>query len=128
MKRSPIKRTEFKRKPAKDRAHKSPRQSANFSEKVKRTVSARAFGCCEVGLPGCTGRLEQYHHRLMRSAGGAGTVSNCCGICGPCHLFVHSHPTWAYRHGLLVRRGRKPFEIGPVARCAPDCTEDHTGQ
>lgn len=126
--RTPLQRTEFKRKPAKDRTRKAPRPGNNFSEKVKRSVKSRSWGTCEVGLPGCTGILEQFHHRLMRSAGGAGTLSNCCGICGPCHTYVHSHPAWSYRHGLLIRRGRKPFEVTAIGRCPPECEEDHVAQ
>lgn len=127
--RTPLKRTEFKRRPAKPREPKPSKPSragVNFTEKVKARVRLRAHGCCEAGLAGCTGAIEQFHHRLMKSQGGKGTLSNALGVCHRCHAAIHANPKWAYLHGLLVRSHHEPHEVKPFAGCGLACRENHT--
>lgn len=74
-----------------------------FSAKVKHEKRRRTAGRCE--FPDCRRQGSQYHHRLMRSQGGLGTLDNCMLLCDEHHGYVHAHPTEAYEHGWLIRSG-----------------------
>lgn len=83
---------------------------------VARAVQARAGGMCEALIPGvCTTRVEQLHHRRMRSQGGRHTVQNLAGICEPCHSWVHSHPLVARENGWIVSAYNTP-DTAPMLR------------
>lgn len=77
------------------------RQRSDFTPGVKRMVRDRSGGYCE--FPGCPRRGEHFHHRLMRSHGGPGTVENCAFLCRDHHGHVHANPAESYANGLLVR-------------------------
>ncbi len=84
-------------------APRSGASKSDFPTSVKKTVTKRSGGWCE--NPGCTRHAHHFHHRLMRSHGGPGTVTNCAHLCSPCHAWVHANPARAYELGLLVRSG-----------------------
>ncbi len=75
---------------------------SDFPPSVKRFVVRRSGGWCE--FPGCTRHAQHFHHRLMRSQGGKGTVENCAHLCIQCHTVVHANPAKSYELGLLIRR------------------------
>lgn len=75
---------------------------SDFPYSVKNAVRKRSGGWCE--YPGCTRHAHHFHHRLMRSQGGKGTVENCAHLCIQCHTFVHANPAKSYELGLLIRR------------------------
>lgn len=67
-------------------------------------IAERAGDWCEAMIPTvCVGPPQQIHHRQMRSQGGEHTVENGIFLCHACHSWVHAHPRWAYRAGLLVK-------------------------
>lgn len=74
--------------------------TSDFAFAVKGKVRKRSGGWCE--FPGCTRHAQHFHHRLMRSQGGAGSVDNCAHLCTGCHSYVHANPRRAYELGLLV--------------------------
>lgn len=136
MKRTPLirktglKRTPFKPQPP--RQHRTPpkpsRSGINFTEKIKAKARLRAGDRCEVGAPGCSGQINQYHHRRMRSQGGVGSLVNCLACCSSCHTRIHQRVEWAYRHGLLVKSWLEPHEVPVVTGCEYPCDEEHRRQ
>lgn len=98
MKRTPLKRTAMKRKPA---------RSGRVPDEVRQAVMLRNGGRCEVGFPGvCTGRAEEFHHRQSRSASrNPHTVGNGCAACHACHDHLTHHSPQAGRDvGAVVSR------------------------
>lgn len=77
------------------------RQKSDFTPGVKDMVRKRSGGYCE--FPGCTKRASHFHHRLMRSHGGPGTVENCAHLCVHHHDHVHANPAESYANGMLIR-------------------------
>ncbi|WP_010120190.1 HNH endonuclease [Corynebacterium nuruki] len=76
---------------------------------VAEAVIDRADGWCEALIPSvCTGAPEQLHHRQLRKQGGEHTTDNLVAICASCHSWIHAHPRWAYRAGLLVKSFNTP--------------------
>ena len=72
---------------------------------VADAVIARSGEKCEARLSeACTGRGQQLHHRLRRSAGGGHTVDNILHVCRPCHDAIHGSPAVSYQLGFLIRR------------------------
>jgi hypothetical protein len=118
----------MKRSPMRQQAANRKKSLVEFGEDVRSTVRRRAFGRCEVKAPGCRDGIHHYHHRLLRSHGGSGTLENCLGVCGPCHATIHANPDWAYRHGLLVRAFNQPDAVNWFNGCGPGCDENHAGQ
>ena len=54
-------------------------------------VDQRAAGHCEARLSErCVGVGQHYHHRKLRSRGGADSAANLVHICHQCHTFIHS--------------------------------------
>lgn len=80
---------------------RAKRQKSDFTPGVKKAVRARSGGWCE--FPGCDRSADHFHHRLMRSHGGPGTVENCAHLCQHHHDHVHANPAESYRNGMLVR-------------------------
>lgn len=79
---------------------RAKRREVEFSSDVRAEIRARAGGCCEV----CRmSKIDHYHHKLMRSHGGKGTVANGLAVCGSCHAIIHTHPYLSYTLGYLVR-------------------------
>lgn len=94
---------------------------------VYEVVMERAAGVCEAMVPGvCTGRAEHWHHRRMRSQGGAHEVVNGLGVCAGCHGFFHAHPAHAYEAGWLVRSVDDPAVV-PVSYRGRWVTLDASG-
>lgn len=89
-------------------------------------VRRRSHGRCELlHHEGCTDVATEMHHRRMRSAGGLDIVDNILHLCHTAHQRrIHAHPKWAYRHGLLLRRGGTDHPP-PILGCDLDCTVDH---
>lgn len=77
------------------------RQKSDFTPGVKDAVRKRSGGWCE--FPGCDRRAEHFHHRLMRSHGGPGTVENCAHLCSHHHHHVHHNVAESYASGMLIR-------------------------
>lgn len=129
---TPLRRTEFKRRltqnpPARARG-RGQRDSVEFSEQTKRKVRIRANDRCEVGLPGCTVYIDQFHHRRMRAAGGKGTFLNALAVCARCHHHIHHNVRWSYHHGMLVRGHRQPVDVPVHAGCTLNCRAEHVVQ
>ena len=100
LKRStkPMKRKRMKR------SRPDPERGVEFSDEVKGHVRRRSGGRCEAHCTkACHGTIQHFHHRLMRSQGGKGTIDNCLGVCRACHDFVHAHPVESYLRGWLIR-------------------------
>lgn len=101
-------------------------QGRDFSQRTKTRAASHAGFRCRLGLPGCRGHIEEFHHRKKRSQGGDGQLENCLPLCGYCHHVIHRvEVDWAYRHGLLVRRNADPARIGAYTACDVDCPVDH---
>lgn len=73
-----------------------------FSPHTKAAIRDRAGDKCEVCREA---RIDHFHHRLMRSHGGMGTMENGLAVCYPCHSKVHLNPYVSYMRGWLVRSG-----------------------
>ena len=81
-------------------------------------VDQRAAGHCEARLSErCVGVGQHYHHRKLRSRGGADSAANLVHICHQCHTFIHSSPgaKRAKDEGWLVASYSDPCEV-PVYR------------
>lgn len=133
--KAPLRRTAFKtttqqlkRVRARESKPSPRRDGVNFTEKVKEKARYRAGFQCEVGGPSCNHRIEQFHHRRMRSQGGVGTLVNCLCVCSPCHTLIHQKTDWSYRHGLLVKSWLEPHEVDVHADCGSGCTRNHLAQ
>lgn len=116
-----MRRTTIKSRP-------TPKPAVEFSETVRRTAMTIAGHRCAARLAGCSVRIEHFHHRRMRSAGGLGDLDNCLPVCARCHRRIHDHPGFAYLHGLLVRRHKDPADIAVISGCGVGCREDHAAQ
>lgn len=83
---------------------------------VRAEVASRSGGLCEIGLEGiCRVKADCFHHRLMRSQGGADTAENLLHLCNPgCHAYVHVNPEESYERGWLLRStdDLTPYVIG----------------
>lgn len=96
MKRSPLKRSPSKRR-------KREADPADFTPEVRRVIERRSGGRCEaVAVAGCRRQADQVHHRLRRSQGGLGTISNGLHVCAPCHTFIHGNPALSRERGWLL--------------------------
>lgn len=125
MRRSPIKRGKpLKRTPLR---YKPKNSGSNFSQQTKQMSAARFHHRCAMSH-GCSGRIETFHHRRLRSSGGQGTVDNALPLCTPAHQQIHANPDWSIRHGLIVRGGREPASVDLFLDCGLECTEDHARQ
>jgi hypothetical protein len=78
-----------------------------FTAAVKQQIRDRAGDVCEI----ChERRLAHFHHRLMRSSGGLGTLANGMGCCHLCHAQLHANPAESYANGWLLHA--KPVNTG----------------
>jgi hypothetical protein len=117
---------------------KRTRVDRSFPEAVRAEVHWRSGGFCER-----CGRalIVEYHHKLRRAQGGMGTLDNCAGLCGPCHVHVHANPAESYEAGWLLHpsfvrcQGCKqplaPIEFGSSGycdQCSRDALDDLYGQ
>lgn len=76
-------------------------------------VDQRASGHCEARISGlCVGSGQHYHHRKLRSRGGADSAANLVHICHQCHTFIHSSAgaVQAKSQGWLVPSYSDPAE------------------
>ena len=79
-------------------------------------VDQRAAGHCEARLSErCVGAGQHYHHRKLRSRGGADSAANLVDICHHCHDWIHAHPKDATERGWMVPSWADPVEV-PVYR------------
>lgn len=111
--RKPLKRTAVRR------ARPGSRAYGDFSSKVRSAVSRRSQGRCEAGIAGvCTGRASQHHHRKLRRFGDH-SAANDLHSCLDCHDYIHGHPAWSRRHGLLLREYDDPEKVPVSYGAAP---------
>lgn len=124
LKRStkPIKRTEIKRKPKKERERVPtevrlyPRKNRGTPdhpdfEYAKDIVKARSGLICEVGVVcGGRGRHENTHHRKLRRHGDH-RPCNLLGVCFMCHDWIHGHPRDAHALGMLCWSWEEPADV-----------------
>jgi hypothetical protein len=105
MKQTPLKRSTKPMKRSAIKQHRpSPDRGVEFSDDVRRLVRRRAGGKCEAHCTkNCTSAIRHFHHRLLRSQGGKGTLDNCLGVCAWCHSWIHDHPLESYMRGWLIR-------------------------
>lgn len=78
-------------------------------------VDQRATGHCEARLSErCVGVGQHYHHRKLRSRGGADSAANLVHICHQCHTFIHSSAgaVQAKSQGWLVPSYSDPTDTG----------------
>jgi hypothetical protein len=72
---------------------------------VREAVRSRSGGRCEVRHPGCTGRLDGYHHRYK--PGRKDTRENLVAVCDSCHTLgadaIHRNIDASIANGLLLR-------------------------
>lgn len=95
------------------------------AEKAAYERCHRRLGC-EAGIVGvCRRRNEHAHHRQMRSQRGPTVDENLAGVCRPCHDFIHAHPNWSYRHGLLVPSWADYLTTEITSAHSLDCELDH---
>lgn len=84
-----------------------------FDADTRELAAARAGLVCEI----CgVNRIEQFHHRRPRGAGGGrapetSSVANCLPLCSADHALVESNRTWAMQCGYLVSQFQKPSEV-----------------
>lgn len=91
VKRSPLRRVSG--------AH---RARTNEWRKVTRQRAESVEYRCEAGIFDlCDGYGAHGHHVVRRSQGGANVIDNCRWVCRACHRYLHDHPAWAERVGLL---------------------------
>lgn len=114
MKRTPLGRTRFQRKPKTVNRLTSVPRPAHDGEfwREQRTILALRSGyrCERCGADLHTTGL-QAHHRRMRSQGGGHDIRNLVALDPACHAWVHAHPTESYLTGFLVRSTRDPYLI-----------------
>lgn len=72
---------------------------------VERTAYLSEIMVCEcnMGETGCTGLAQEIHHRCGRGPY-LNDVSTWMAVCRPCHLFIHSHPSWARDWGYICKK------------------------
>jgi DNA-directed RNA polymerase subunit RPC12/RpoP len=81
-------------------AKRRARQAAYDAAREQRAHETR--GRCELQVAhDCRSRGDQAHHVQPRSRGGSDDVENLRWCCGPCHTWVHHHPTAATERGWL---------------------------
>lgn len=91
-----LKRTPLRRVGMKGKAHRER------MDLLRPTVFARALWRCEARIEDvCLGEAHHAHHVLPRSRGGADTTENLIASCHACHAWIHAHPIFAGRRGLL---------------------------
>jgi hypothetical protein len=84
-----------------------------FDADTRELAASRAGFLCEL----CgVNRIEQFHHRRPRGAGGGrspetSSVSNCLPLCMADHALVESNRTWAMQCGYLVSQFHNPSEV-----------------
>lgn len=104
MRRTPLKRTYWIRKPKATRVAFDKRTgtaSPVMSPKLRRALFARADGLSELsGEP--LGGDWQAHHRQLRSQGGRDCLSNLVAVTRMEHTRIHANPVWAMSHGWIV--------------------------
>lgn len=101
----------MKRSPMPPRKRRMRARSARMSRlyEVRREIVARLLAerpQCEARIEGvCSGRSEDVHEVLRRSAGGSIVdEANLRAVCRRCHDAIHRNPKAAMERGLLVSR------------------------
>lgn len=107
----------------KARTKKTRRLNREFSQETKETAASIVGHRCAVAH--CGGRIDEFHHRQLKSSGGLGVLANCLPLCSKHHLQIHQNPDWAYRHGLMVSRYASPELQPSILWCGLSCHEDH---
>ena len=83
---------------------------------VYEAVMIRArLGCEAKAAYTCTRRAEHWHHRQLRSRGGAHTVPNGLAVCHACHEWIHQNPARATELGFMVSSWADPAEV-PIVK------------
>lgn len=111
QRRSPLLRTA-------GNAHEpKPRRRPGVPPKVRKGLTARSGGLCEIAQPGCTGIATDLSHRLKTGMGGRHgdsakahhVLSNALHACSTCHhRALHARPAEAYAAGWMLKEGQIP--------------------
>lgn len=113
-----VARSQLKRgKPmARQRMKRTPAKLDNeFPDTVKAAVRRRSGNRCEMASAVCTGTIEHFHHRKLRSQGGGPEITNALGACNSCHAYAHNNRTLAFLMGWCVRSTSDPAKV-PVRK------------
>ncbi len=94
QRRTPLARTEMKRKRTKSKGE--------FHPTVRAEIERRSGGRCEAN---CSSPASHIHHIRRRSQGGEGTTENGLHVCSDCHTWIHANPAKAEALGWLKRSG-----------------------
>ena len=97
LRRTPLKRTPFRRKPKPD----------PITPATKAEVRARSGGRCEwrdLDLERCINQANHYHHRLLRRHGDH-SAGNLMHVCFTHHEWIHRNVAESYQMGYLRRFG-----------------------
>lgn len=90
------------------------RVAKDFFPKVRKLIISREHGQCFRCLLWADG--GSIHHRLLKSRGGLGALSNGILLCGSgttgCHGWVHANPKQSTHRGYMVPSGSVPAECG----------------
>lgn len=122
MKRTPLRRSQGLRRSS----WRSTRVEDPIPGAVSDALRARAGNRCELTHDHCEpwSRYHHRHHRRRRSQGGEHSLENLLLLCPTAHdFYVHAHPDWARRHGLLLGTGDDPDVL--ELRCGLSCDIDH---
>jgi hypothetical protein len=118
-------------KPPRDKG--KPTRRRTVSNAARKRAEAEKAGVYADVIARSHGRDEQdptlpaeaMHHRLLRSQGGQNTVENLLHVSHETHRLIHDQPSWAYRHGLLLRSWQDPAVYLPHVGCPLGCPLDH---
>jgi hypothetical protein len=113
-----MKRSTWKRKPAKQRPRKPAGRPNEFPDDVKGQARRRSGNRCEAASAVCSGGAEHFHHRKLKGMGGRSVdnrLENCLHVCRRCHIYMHDQPVLAKLMGWIVHSTLDPAEV-PVRR------------
>lgn len=98
--RTPLRRTRWKRKPTTRAYREDPALTAS-----RPVVKRRSGGRCEVQTAVCTGTAAHMHHIESRRFGDH-SPSNLLHACLACHDWLHAHPKISHERGWIKKGNR----------------------
>ena len=99
-----VRRAKLGKEPAVKKSRPISRPTGDSAElkASKVIVRSRSRGFCEITHLGCTGRIDQVHHKRRRSQGGDDTPENLLGVCAKAHELIHANPELSFERGWLL--------------------------